>query len=99
MSRLRADGTRTPAGRAGSTARARPIHPAFMVVLAVVFLAAVLRLAVPSLTGGGNLKPFTPVIPARHLVARNATPATGGSATATTVAPGGRDPFTPPSGY
>ena len=88
-------GRRTP-GRGG---RPRSVHPALLVILAVVFLAAVVRLALPSLAGGGNLAPFTPIIPDRHLVVRGAGTLSPSGHTPTTEATTARDPFAAPPGY
>jgi len=76
------------------------VHPVLLVILGVVLLVAVVRFAIPSLAGGGgNLAPFTPVIPGRHLVVRGNLPPAAGGANVTTQAPSTRDPFAAPAGY
>ena len=87
-----------PIGGAGG--RQRP-NRFLLGVLGVVALAAVGRLAMPSLFGGGakSSVAFTSPISGRTFVAHLTPTTVAGGTTATTVGRPVRDPFTPPPGY
>ncbi len=70
-------------------------------VLGVCALAAVGRLAMPSLFGGGGKSSvaFTSPVSGRTFVTHLTPTTVAGGTTATTVGRPVRDPFTPPPGY
>ncbi len=70
-------------------------------VLGLVAVAAVGRVAMPGMFGGGSraVAPLSAPLTDRHLLRRAPTTTVPGGGTATTVARPSRDPFTPPPGF
>lgn len=94
----------TPPRRAGVVAGARPAvgrkrpNPILLVVLALVAVAAVGRLAIGSLAGGGTMHSFAPIVVPRTLARKPAAPSAGGSPAAL-IGRSPRDPFAPAPGF
>ena len=92
--------TRTANSRTGprpAPSRARP-NPILMILLAVVAVAAIGRLAIGSLAGGGTMKSFAPIVLPRTLVKKaGAAPASG--TPAVLAGRSARNPFAPAPGF
>jgi hypothetical protein len=91
---------RAKTGKKQAGAQAKP-NRALLAVLGVLAVAAVLRLAVPALFGGGggSVKPFTFTQPAVHLVRRAPQSSSSSVGSVSAVVRTARDPFAVPPGY
>lgn len=78
-------------------ARRRP-NPILLVVLALVAVAAIGRVAIGSLAGGGTIHSFAPIVVPRTLARKAASPPAAGGQAAL-VGRSARDPFAPAPGF